>query len=73
MRRRVGNRLCLTGWVPELAMIRDERDAIARCVEEQVDAAGRDGAFIFSTSMLDSTVNPETVDFFCQKVKECSS
>lgn len=72
MRRRVGNDLCLTGWVPEMAMIRDDREEIVRCVEEQVEAAGRDGAFIFSTSMMDSSVDPDTVDFLCQKVKEVS-
>ena len=73
MRRRVGTDLCLSGWVPELAMLYDDRDAIARHVEEQYEAAGRDGAFIFSTSMLDSSVDPDTVDFFCQKVLECQT
>ena len=72
MRRRVGKDLCLTGWVPEMAMIRGDRDEITRCVEEQVEAAGRDGAFIFSTSMLDSSVDPDTVDFLCRKLKELS-
>ena len=73
MRQRVGNDLCLTGWVPELSMIQDDREQIARCVEEQVAAAGREGSFIFSTSMLDSSVDPETVDYLCEKVKECSA
>ena len=72
MRRRVGNDLCLSGWVPELAMINDDRETITRHVEEQYKAAGQDGAFIFSTSMLDSSVNPDTVDFLCEKVHECS-
>jgi hypothetical protein len=57
--------------VPELAMLRDDRETIARCIEEQYEAAGSDGALIFSTSMLDSGVNPETVDFFCEKVAGC--
>ena len=71
MRRRIGNDLCLSGWVPELAMIRDDRETIRRHIEAQYDAAGRDGAFIFSTSMLDSSVNPETVDCFCEVVSQC--
>ncbi len=70
IRDRVGNDLCISGWIPELAMLNDDRETIDRCIDEQVNAAGRDGAFIFSTSMLDSNVRPETADYFCAKVKE---
>lgn len=70
MRRRAGRSLCITGWIPELAVITGDREAIARCVDEQIEAAGRDGAFAFTTPLLDSNVNPETVEFFCNKVLE---
>ena len=73
MRRRVGTDLCLSGWAPELAMLFDDRETLRWQIEDQYEAAGRDGAFIYSTSMLDSGVNPDTVEFFCQKVAECQA
>ena len=46
MRKMVGNDLCISGWVPELAMINDDREIIEKCIYEQINAAGKDGAFV---------------------------
>ena len=68
IRKRVGNDLCITGWTWEQDMIRDDRDAISRTIQDQIQRAGRDGAFIFGTTFLTGEVNPSTVDFMCSQV-----
>jgi uroporphyrinogen-III decarboxylase len=68
IRKRVGNDLCLSGWLPELDIIQDNRDVLRKLIYGQYESAGQDGAFIFSTSMLDSSVNPETIDYICDLV-----
>jgi len=72
IRRRVGHRLCVYGWSPELAMIKGDREAITRTVEAQVRAAGLDGAFVMGSTYLTNEVSCETVDFFCNEVVRLS-
>lgn len=69
MRRRVGNKLCISGWLPELALLNDDRETIRRHLHEQYNAAGRDGAYVISTSMVDSNVAPETIEFICRELE----
>jgi len=68
MRKRVGNELCLSGWLPEIAVLKDDRETIRRHIHEQYESAGTNGAFLFATSILDSNVNPETIDFVCKEI-----
>jgi uroporphyrinogen-III decarboxylase len=68
IRKVVGQRLCVYGWSPEWAMLRDDRRAITAEVERQVREAGLDGAFVMGTTYLTAEVACETVDFFCDEV-----
>jgi len=68
-RRRVGSDLCITGWTWEQDMMKDDRAAIARTVQEQVESAAQDGAFIYGTTFLTAEVAPETVDFMCEEIQ----
>jgi len=72
IRRRVGHRLCVYGWSPELAMIKGDREAITRTVETHIRAAGLDGAFVMGSTYLTNEVSCETVDFFCNEVVRLS-
>jgi uroporphyrinogen-III decarboxylase len=72
IRRRVGQRLCVFGWTPELAMIKSDRQAIRRAVETQIRAAGLEGAFVMGTTYLTNEVRCETVDFLCDEVLRVS-
>ncbi len=73
IREVVGDRLCIFGWTPELAMINDDRAEISRVVEEQMLSAGAAGPFGMSTTFLTDEVAPETVDFFCDEVVRISA
>ncbi|MDO8686313.1 MAG: hypothetical protein Q7J78_06560 [Clostridiales bacterium] len=70
IRNRVDNDLCISGWLTELEILKDDRESIKRHIYEQYECAGQDGAFIYSTSMSDSNVNPETIDYICDFVGE---
>ena len=68
IRKRVGNDLCITGWTWEHDMIRDDRGAISVTVRDQIESAGRDGAFIYGTTFLTAEVSSDTVDFMCREI-----
>jgi hypothetical protein len=68
IRRVAGDRLCVFGWTPELAMIQGDRDEVSRVVERQLKLAGPGGPFGMSTTFLTDEVAPEMVDFFCREV-----
>jgi hypothetical protein len=72
VRRIVGKRICVYGWSPELAMVRGDRETIARTVERQIRVAGMDGAFVMGSTYLTCEVACETVDFFCDEVARVS-
>jgi len=72
IRRVVGKRICVYGWSPESAMIKGDREAITRTVENQISDAGMDGAFVMGSTYLTSEVSCETVDFFCDEVARVS-
>ena len=69
-RKIVGNNITLTGWTGEQETICDDRPAMEKRINEQYDAAGKDGNFIFSTTYLTAETKPETIEYFCKKAAE---
>ena len=67
IRRYVGDRLCLTGWNNELAVINDRRDILAGDVAHQMTAA-ETGPYMASTSYLTAEASIEAVEFYCKEV-----
>jgi len=65
IRREVGPQQCLFGNFDSYLLLRGDRAAIAREVERQVRAAGRDGAFIMGAgSPICDATDADTVDFW---------
>jgi uroporphyrinogen-III decarboxylase len=65
IRREVGPQQCLFANADSYLLLQGDRAAIAREVERQVAAAGRDGAFIMgSGSPICDATDPAVVDFW---------
>ena len=67
IRRHVGDRLCITGWNDELAVVADRRDILTRNVAHQIVAA-ETGPFMASTSYLTADASVDAVEFYCREV-----
>jgi len=68
IREIIGDRICLFGWSPEMAMINNNRREITRTVEHQIKSAGLDGSFAMGTTFLTGETDPETVNFYCDEI-----
>ena len=67
IRQHVGDRLCITGWSDELAVVADRRDILTRNVAHQIVAA-ETGPYMASTSYLGADASVEAVEFYCREV-----
>jgi uroporphyrinogen-III decarboxylase len=68
MRRQVGDRMCLTGFNDETAMIEGNRAALAAEIERQIRGAGSNGAFIMGTTYIIEDTPLENVDYYIETV-----
>ena len=64
IRQQVGPRFCLHGFAYEFDYIEFNRESITHELNRQIEGAGRDGAFIVSTSIMPANAQPEAVEFY---------
>ncbi len=72
-RKVVGPDFCINGWVWTWDLVRNNRSAISRTVEEQIRTAGHNGAFVFTTPYLTEDIQPEAVDYMTAEVLRVST
>lgn len=68
-RKRIGTDLCITGWTYEWDMIKNNREALRKTIQHQIETAGKDGAFIFGSTFISADVAPDTVVFMAEEVR----